>query len=116
MLFRSEYIFLASLAFILTCGRSVTAGRGLLQDAPTDMIMCDVAIVGGGPGEHLLASTRQFEKRHRDVAFLRRHQNRELVLAAVQMYICVANSSAHAHRICNTCNCCHKRKYSAAWY
>ena len=33
------------------CSQFATARRGLLQDAPTDMIMCDVAIVGGGPGD-----------------------------------------------------------------
>ena len=43
---------MAMFALALTSAHLVLAGRGLLQDAPTGMIMCDVAIVGGGPGEN----------------------------------------------------------------
>lgn len=41
-------------AVLLICGNAASAGRALLQDAPTDEIMCDVAVVGGGPGEQSL--------------------------------------------------------------
>lgn len=44
-------MMLAACLLALGCGQRAAAGRNLLQDAPTDMIMCDVAIVGGGPGE-----------------------------------------------------------------
>lgn len=30
---------------------SSTTARVLLQDAPTDELTCDVAVIGGGPGE-----------------------------------------------------------------
>ncbi|KAL3144103.1 hypothetical protein ABBQ32_003893 [Trebouxia sp. C0010 RCD-2024] len=41
---------LAACVLALGFGQLAAAGRSLLQDAPTDAIMCDVAIVGGGPG------------------------------------------------------------------
>ena len=48
---------MAAFLLAIASGHLVAAGRSLLQDAPTGMIMCDVAIVGGGPGEDKHGST-----------------------------------------------------------
>ncbi|DBB01665.1 hypothetical protein WJX77_008557 [Trebouxia sp. C0004] len=49
MLILGRIAFVATAA-LLICGNAASAGRALLQDAPTDEIVCDVAVVGGGPG------------------------------------------------------------------
>lgn len=51
MQFKMQCKVMATLMLALGSGQLVAAGRSLLQDAPTGVIMCDVAIVGGGPGE-----------------------------------------------------------------
>ena len=52
MHFNMQCKVMATLMLALGSGQIVAAGRSLLQDAPTGVIMCDVAIVGGGPGEN----------------------------------------------------------------
>lgn len=44
-------------AVLLIVGSTVDAGRSLQQDAPTDQLQCDVAVVGGGPGKCTFAHT-----------------------------------------------------------
>lgn len=51
MQFKTQCKIMATLMLALGSGQLVAAGRSLLQDAPTGVIMCDVAVVGGGPGE-----------------------------------------------------------------
>lgn len=51
MQFTIQCKIMATVMLALGSGHLVAAGRSLLQDAPTGVIMCDVAIVGGGPGE-----------------------------------------------------------------
>ena len=50
MNFNIQCTVVAALVLALGSGQLVTA-RNLLQDAPIGEIQCDVAIVGGGPGE-----------------------------------------------------------------
>lgn len=56
MQFTMQCKIVAAFMLALASGQFVAAGRSLLQDAPTGVIMCDVAIVGGGPGNDFVVS------------------------------------------------------------
>ena len=54
MIFKLQHKVLAACVLALGFAQLAAAGRSLQQDAPTGVIMCDVAIVGGGPGKDLV--------------------------------------------------------------
>ncbi len=59
--FKLHLKVLAACVLVFGSGQLAAAGRSLLQDAPTGVIMCDVAIVGGGPGgQHTLQQASSF--------------------------------------------------------